>query len=150
MLFRSVGATTVRDVVANQGRAWLRWPVIAGLAFLMGRALWQLLTRRAAGPIPLFPLYLTFGGLASIAGLALVWGLTPGTLRYMLLGLLFPTGVVALTFAVEPSRVVRRVVTVAVLVWAAMSGLDHVALARRYTSGSVPDVYGDEIGRAHV
>lgn len=143
------GAATFRDVVADQGRDALRWPFLLGLVALAGRVAWLVAARRALDPRLRFPLYLAGVGAASLVGLALVWGLTDGTLRYALLGLWLPVGLIAAALGCEPAARVRQGITAAVLVWAGLSAVDHVALYRRYITGQVPDVYGD-VARALV
>ncbi len=137
-----MGAVHVDDVVASQGRNAMRWPLLLALAAMLARALWLAVASRNRDEPVRFAGYLAGVGVSSMLCLALVWGLDVFTLRYMMMSLLLPVGVVALVFALEPVVLVRRVVVALVVAWALFASIDNVALMRRYAAG-VPDVYGE-------
>lgn len=63
-------------------------------------------------------------------------------MRYTLLALLAPIGVVALFLRVEPSPFRRRAVIAVVAVWAAISVAAHARLLDEQRRGAYPDFYG--------
>jgi hypothetical protein len=152
-----LGATPfrLRDVnirsPTRQGVGGL-WPffcvVIAAAVCRLGWLAWK--ARRARAPSPAtgpatgwFALYLALIGLQS----GLVWAMTrcgplsPITLRYGLLSILLPTGIVALYLAHEHRTGWRRLMMLFVLCWTAISGRAHADLLAHYVSDSRPDEY---------
>lgn len=144
-----LGGQAFADPVADQGRDAMRWPLLIVLFALAVRVTWLAVSRRDRSEPVVFGALLGGVGLSSMICLALVWGLTTFTLRYMMLSLLLPIGVVALMFVLEPRARVRQSVTALVIVWALLSTVDNVRLIRRYVGGRVPNVYGD-VARALV
>ncbi len=130
----------VVDGVATQGHDWLWWPIVAGLGLLAGRSavvLWRggaALARRTA-----FCWYLAGVGCVAVVAYAVGRAPTDGTIRYLLLSLLIPVGIVAGGLAVEPRRLVRGAIVAAVAGWAVIAAADNVALIRRYSGGTEPN-----------
>lgn len=138
-----LGGTAFTDVVANQGRDIMRWPLLLFLFAVAVRVMWLAVKQRNTSEPVRFAAFVSLAGLSSMICLALVWGLDTFTLRYMLLSLLMPIGLVALLFVLEPLVGVRQAATALVVVWAALSVFDSHALLHRYIGGRVPNVYGD-------
>jgi hypothetical protein len=129
----------VEDVV-TQGHDWLWWPIVLGVVLLAARIGWVASRARAAvvrGAA--FCWYLVGVGVVALAVLAAARSPEEGTLRYLLLALLVPIGLVGGLFAIDRNALVRRVVIAAVLAWAVVSGFDNVTYIRRYTSGREPN-----------
>lgn len=82
-----------------------------------------------------FAVYLLTIGVVVLVAFSLVRTPTEGTLRYVLMLLFVPIGLVATLLAVEPNRLVRGAVCVLVGLWLVASAMDHVAYARRYLDG---------------
>jgi hypothetical protein len=134
----------------HQGAPGL-WPffcvVIAAAAcrvgWLVGKARRARARSPSTGPAGWFALYLALIGLQS----GLVWAvsrcgpLSPLTLRYGLLSILLPTGVVALYLAHEHRAVWRRLMILFVVCWTAISGRAHADLLAHYLTDSQPDEY---------
>jgi hypothetical protein len=80
-----------------------------------------------------FALYLMAAGLVAIAAFIAGRPALDGVARYVLVGLLFPIGLVASLLALEPIPALRRVAGGLVVVWALIMAGDHVALLRSYT-----------------
>ena len=136
---RLLDARAVDGVVA-QGHDWLWWPLMMALALLTLRVLWL----QWRGGLPLaqrtaFCWYLV--GIGSVAMLAYAVARVPadGTLRYLLLSLLVPIGLVAGLLVMEPRRAVRAVSVAAVLAWGAISVSDNAMYIRRYVFGHQPN-----------
>jgi hypothetical protein len=68
-------------------------------------------------------------------------------IRYTLLTLLLPIGIVALGFASRPSRIVRGVLTAGVLLWAGAAASDDLRVIREYAISPPPNPYRDLVNR---
>jgi hypothetical protein len=121
------------------------WPLLVITAGLVSvRAAWLARTRvkaLLAGPLG-FPLFLALVGAQSI----LIYGMTCGqrshlTMRYMLLGLLLPTGLAAAYAVVESRRWPARVCLAVVGCWAIVSAASHFALLLEYITTPPPADY---------
>lgn len=128
------------EAVVTQGHDWLWWPLVLGLVLLAARVGWvasrasQDVVRRAA-----FCWYLVGVGVVTLAVLAAARSPEEGTLRYVLLTLLVPIGLVGGLLAIDQQPLVRRVVVAMAIAWAAVSVGDNVAYINRYASGHEPN-----------
>ena len=120
---------------ARQGRDWARWPILLAMAAMVLRVV----QRMRASPFS-FAYYLLCTGLVSLVAFSLVRTPTEGTLRYVLMLLFLPMGLIATLLSIEPNRIVRGAVCALVAVWMIGSGVDHVAYAHRYLAGETNDV----------
>jgi len=59
--------------------------------------------------------------------------------RYTLLAVLVPIGLCAAYFALEPRRSLRRVITAALVTWAALSAVDNGRMLHRFVTAAPPD-----------
>lgn len=113
------------------------WPLLgSGFLVMIGRLAW-LMYRRGLRPWHQpqeFATYLWLVGLQALAVYALMrcGEVQVGTMRYALLALFAPIGLVAGYLAAETSRVFRRLAVALVLVWAGSAAVDHVRLASQY------------------
>lgn len=120
----------------SQGQPWM-WPLVgSGFLVMIGRLAW-LMYRRALRPWHQpqeFATYLWLVGLQALAVYALMrcGEVQVGTMRYALLALFAPIGLVAGYLAAETSRIFRRLAVALVLVWAGSTAVDHVRLASQY------------------
>jgi hypothetical protein len=125
---------------AQQGRDWERWVILVALAAMLAR----LVVLRPWSPVPVhsasFAFYILCTGFVVLAAFSLVRTPTEGTLRYVLMLLLLPVGLIGSLLATESNRLVRAGVCAAVALWMAGSAVDHTAFARRYLSGQSNDV----------
>ena len=120
------------------------WPVLA-IACLcaVARCVW-LWVRRTRQPAPgslSFSLYLLLTGAVTLAGYGVgrCGDLHVLTMRYALLGVLGPIGLVALVLQVEPRRWVRTISVGVVAAWAVVSAAGHVQLANEYLTRTPPN-----------
>lgn len=124
---------------ALQGRDWARWVILLALAAMLARVLllrpWSIVHGSPAS----FAFYVLCTGFVVLTAFSLVRTPTEGTLRYVLMLLLLPVGIVATLLAIEPRRAVRATVCALVGVWMIGSAVDHLAYARRYMSGQPND-----------
>jgi hypothetical protein len=110
--------------------------MLAALALLCGRVAW-LAWRRPPPRAPVaFAWYVLGVGMTVLVAFSLVRTPTEGTLRYVLLLLLIPVGLLATWLALEPRRTARAAGIAVVAAWAAGSAVDHARLARRYLAGA--------------
>lgn len=127
------------------GSPWLGWLLGVVLALLVVRALAGLGRKELRAEVRThFPLYLVItGGLATVA-YALAVGIIRDnmTIRYTMLFLYLPVGVVALAAQLFPGWPARLAMG-ATLVWAAVSLQTHGALLRDYLRAPPPDRYRD-------
>lgn len=89
------------------------------------------------------PLYLASVGALAVAAYALLGrgGGDPTYLRYLLLALLFPIGLFALFFRLEPRRGWRVGAMAALLVWAASSAADQARVLTEYARRPPPHAF---------
>ncbi|TAK16455.1 MAG: hypothetical protein EPO35_05295 [Acidobacteria bacterium] len=128
---------------ARQGRDWMRWPLLIALAAVALRV--AVVARRPSlvqrpGVQRAFPFYLLGVGATVLVAFSLVRTPTEGTLRYVLMLLFVPMGLIATLLAIEPRRVVRLAVCALVGLWMLGSAADHLAYSRRYLAGEPNDV----------
>jgi hypothetical protein len=130
--------------VAAQGHAWLAWPLIILGAAAVIRVVW--LARgaglRESGRAG-FAWYLAGVGLVAILAYAAAKIPADGTIRYLLLALLLPIGLVGVLLSLETVRAIRGAVVALVIGWALIAGADNAAYIRRYASGSEPNAMRD-------
>ncbi len=120
----------------NQGTMWVG-PVLGfGLLALVGRLTWILYDRgtRPWHPPLQFATYLTLIGIQALVayGLLRCGEVSVGTMRYGLLGLCLPIGLLTAFLALERTQMLRRGVITLALVWACLSAIDHGRLAFQY------------------
>jgi hypothetical protein len=120
---------------AAQGRDAWRWPIVITLAVMLARAAWLAWRRPRADSPPRFAWYMVGVGLTMALAFSLVRTPTEGTLRYVLMLLCIPVGVIAAWMVTEPSRAARAAGLALMTIWAAGSAADHATLARRYLDG---------------
>jgi len=128
---RLFDAKSVESAVASQGRDWMRW-VLGVLAILMA-------VRVATRRWPPFGAYLLLIGLIAAAAYAAARPAEGPVLRYYLLALFVPVGLVAIFLAVEPRSWLRRLAVAGVCFWAFWSGVDHARQIARFANGQVPN-----------
>lgn len=132
---------------AEQGRDALRWPILLTLFAMLARIAQRSTVQGSAvhgahaqGARRFsFAAYLLTIGVVVLFAFSLVRMPTEGTLRYVLLLLFIPMGLVATLLAVEPNRIVRLAVCALVGVWLVFSAVDHLAYSRRYLDGEPDD-----------
>lgn len=124
---------------AVQGRDWARWPILLALLAMLARVGVHRPWSRVQGHPRSFAFYILCTGCVVLMAFSLVRTPTEGTLRYVLMLLLLPVGIVATLLAIEPRRAVRAAVCALVAVWMVGSAVDHVAFARRYLAGQPND-----------
>ena len=140
LLPRLVGGRTLDDVIAVQGRDWMIWPM--GLAALAAMARIAQLSfgarsdRRLAPEEAAFAFYVLAIGAIAVVAYAVSRPLDEGTVRYMLLGLFVPIGLVAVWLALEPRAVARQAIVAGVVAWMALSGVDNFRQAARFVRGA--------------
>lgn len=125
---------------AVQGRDWARWPILLALLAMLARLVFLRPWSTAHGSPRSFAFYILCTGCVVLGAFSLVRTPTEGTLRYVLMLLLLPIGLIATLLAVETRRVVRVAVCAAVALWMVGSAVDHVAFAQRYAGGQPNDV----------
>jgi hypothetical protein len=130
---RLAGASAGATGPLRGGMAWLLVACL-GLTLARGLALW----RPSARAFP-FGLYVLGLGAAAAAGYVVTRPAGENTARYYLLVVFVPVGILATALANETRAWLRRVMLVAVVVWAAASGVDHANNFARYHSGAEPD-----------
>ena len=128
---------------ARQGRDGMRWPILLALAAAALRI--AALARRPSlvqrpGVQRAFAFYVLSIGVTVLMAFSLVRTPTEGTLRYVLMLLFVPMGLVATLLSIEPRRVVRLAVCALVGLWMIGSAADHLAYSRRYLAGEPNDV----------
>ncbi len=124
---------------AMQGRDWARWPILLALIAMLGRLVVLRPWSTVHGSPRSFAFYILCTGFVVLGAFSLVRTPTEGTLRYVLMLLLLPIGVIATLLAIEPRRAVRAGVCALVTLWMVGSAVDHVAFARRYMGGQPND-----------
>ena len=130
--------------VAAQGHAWLAWPLVIVGAAVVLRIVWLL--RRNGVSIAAragFAWYLAGVGLVAIGAYTAAKIPADGTVRYLLLAVLFPIGIVAGLLSMETRRAIRGAVIALVVGWAVISAADTAAYIRRYASGAEPNPMRD-------
>jgi len=131
--------------------AWTAWLVVAGL----GCGAWAWHTRRRGSaegsvvdqvPAEALPLFLATVGVLSttVYGLVACSDISQATLRYDLLGLFLPTGVLLAALRV-PARAARAGLVTATLIWSAVHLDDYRALGSEIRRGRWPDHRGEAI-----
>ena len=80
-----------------------------------------------------FGLYLMAAGFVAIVVFIAGRPALDGVARYVLVGLLFPIGLVASLLTLEPNRSVRTVTAGLVVAWALIMAADHLAFLRSYS-----------------
>jgi hypothetical protein len=108
-----------------------------GLALLAGLAGTRGVERRRV----LFPLFLILASataLITYVAIGIGWG-DPSYLRYVVLGLLLPTGLLALALVTRPHRATRGALALGMLLWAGLSAVDHGRLVLEYLRSTPPD-----------
>jgi hypothetical protein len=134
---RGLGSYGINSTL-NQGADWLGVVLGTASALMLGRVIWRLASARTSPwhTSLQFGLYLFLVGVQSLAayGLLRCGVIGIGTMRYSLLALLGAVGLGAVFLRVEPRRWLRAVGGGVILLWAAVSFVDHVRLAREYLS----------------
>lgn len=122
----------------STGREVWAWSVaLAIVAALVVGARRDLRERRVRSP---FGWYLTGVGLIAVLAYAMTRPSGELVQRYILLALLLPTGAVAVAVAgTSRSRYVSAGLAGLLVLWAALSGFGHVALAKEYWPTPPPD-----------
>jgi hypothetical protein len=151
-----IGGRRVDGGFASQGRDWMALPI--GLTFAAAFVRIGVLLRRAtrrrraaaserdAASKPRCPVeaasfawyLLAVGAIAALACIV-TRPMHDLPLRYILLALYIPVGLVAGWLALEPRAGVRRAIAVAMIGWAALSAADHVREMRRFGAVTEPD-----------
>lgn len=134
-----LGGRPVVTALATQGHTWMGWLLAtAGLAAGV-RIVW--LSRRGERPLVAAAMgwYLLGVGLMSVVGYALTRPAFDVTPRYLVLSILIPVGLSAIWLTLEPSRIVRGLITAVVMVWAVAAGADNWRQWDRYASGRERD-----------
>lgn len=151
-----IGARHLDEPLAVQGRDWVRWPAaLVALAAAIRIAVLLAALRRRPGALgselehSAFGWYLAGVGLVAVAAFVITRPVEAASLRYALLGLLLPIGVVAVWLALEPKASVRAAIVACVVLWAWGSAVDNARQLERYHRGEVPDPAG-AIARALV
>src|SRR5262249_15286132 len=139
-----VGAIHESVAIAVQGRNWLYWPLMIGLALAFARGAWLAWRFRGAPefarplemgarlPTAEFAWYLIGVGGVAIAAYVLTRGADAFVERYLLLALYVPVGILALFLRMERAAAPRAAVLALMCVWTAVSASDHWRQARRY------------------
>lgn len=123
-----------------QGHNWLWWPLMIGLGAAALRLAW--LVWRGGAPTAervAFCAYLCGVGVLATVAYAATHVPDDGTMRYLLLMLLVPIGLVGGVLAIESNVRVRIGVIAMVLVWGVTAAIDTGAFIRHYASGTVPN-----------
>jgi hypothetical protein len=130
--------------VAAQGHAWLAWLLVIAGAAIVIRIAW-LLRRNGlqAAARAGFAWYLAGVGLVAIVAYAAAKIPADGTIRYLLLALLLPIGLVAALLSMETARTIRGAAAALVIGWAVVASVDNAAYIRRYASGGEPNLMRD-------
>jgi hypothetical protein len=105
---------------------------LARIGWLIGRD-------RSLAPRAGFCWYLAGVGAVAILTYAAAKVPGAGTIRYLLLALLLPVGLVGGLLAIEPAAAVRRAVVAMMIAWAAVAAADSAAYIRRYAAGQEPN-----------
>ena len=141
------------DYVRSGLTAGHRWALLAlvalvmsaGIAAIAGRSSPDMHQRSAGVPGEAFPTYLALVGLQAVFMYACISCLVQDRMlvRYTLLALLIPVGLMA--WLQQPGRppLARAVAVVAVLAWAAASLMDHTRLLAEYLRHPPRDEYRD-------
>ncbi len=121
------------------------WPLLGTtlVAALAGICLWcvRLQRRPWKGELQFGSYLLLTGGICAIVRVLARCG-ELDIMRYTLLAILAPVGIVALFLRVEPASFRRRAVMAVVALWAVVSVVAHVRLLQEQTSGKLPDYFG--------
>ncbi len=148
------GGRQVNGGFASQGHNWLAFPL--GLAILaacarIGVLLWRAWGKRgaraaadtAAPPCPIesasFAWYILAVGVIAALACIVTRPMQDLPLRYILLALYIPIGLVAGWLAIEPRAAFRRGIVAVMIGWAAFSTADHVSEMRRFAAVTEPD-----------
>jgi LPXTG-motif cell wall-anchored protein len=138
---RLAGTAWVDEGLGAQGRDWMRWPFLAGIALAGLRGLWLTWRRRREGSAsPAFGWFLAVTGALAAAGYVATRPAVGIVDRYLMLTLFIPIGTLAAFLALEPRRLARIGVLILLGVWAGVSAKDHMDLFRHYYSGGDPNV----------
>lgn len=135
---RLYGTVFVNEPVAAQGYHWMFWPFLVVMFLVITRALVVGRRERTLGRAT-FGFYLLLVGLAAATVPILTRPVDGVADRYVLLGLFVPIGVVGVHLALEPRRALRWGLIAFVMLWMALSGVDHLAHAERYVGGHEPN-----------
>jgi hypothetical protein len=109
----------------------LLWPLLAAALVL---AAWRLWRARGPATLPPFCAYLMLVGLQAIVVCALTrcGPVELPHMRYMLLALFFPVGLVGAYLGSESNQLPRRAVVAVVLLWASANAWSHTRLVHEY------------------
>ena len=136
-----LGAREMTAPFASQGRDWLFWPIAVAFLAATLRVVSQLRGIEARRTLAAAPFGAYIAGVGFVAAAA-VFAVRPATgmpPRYLLLTLLVPIGLLAAFFLLETRAWIRRAAICGVVLWTALSAVDHVRLAQRYMSGQEPN-----------
>jgi hypothetical protein len=132
------------------GHAWAFVALVAllmtaGIAAILGRSSHDIHARSDGVPDVAFPAYIVLVGLQAVIVYAFLGCLVQdrALVRYTLLALLIPVGLMAWLLQHGRPPVVRGVAVVAVLAWAAASLTDHARLLAEYLHHPPRDEYRD-------
>jgi hypothetical protein len=133
---RLFGATRVEHPIASQGRGWMFWVLSVGLGVPLLRAGWTA-ARHVGFGTSRFGWYLFAVGTTAAWGYIATRSGEAAVDRYVLLALLIPIGVVAVSLSLERSRVWRGLVIGLVGLWTATSAVDLMAPPSCSTAGRI-------------
>jgi hypothetical protein len=131
------GGVTMIDGIASQGRDWIGWLLALGAVGATVRIVWLKMRHGLprSDPPSDFGWYLLGAGLVAVAGYLLTRPAGDVMLRYLLVALLLPVGVTAVWLALERRDAIRWGVVAGMLIWSAVSGIDHWRQWARYRDG---------------
>ena len=136
-----VGGRHLTDVIGEQGRDWMAWPM--GLVALVALVRTTAIVLATGGRQKIrdgaFGWYVLGVGVTAVVAFAVTRPFGDATLRYMLLAVLVPVGLTTVWLALEPRVWIGRAVIALVVGCAALSGIDNARQAARYVSRGVPN-----------
>ena len=142
-----MGGRRVEESFASQGRDWMAFPlaVAAAMALVRIGVLVASARRGSSSALPTalraasFAWYLLATGLLAALVAIVTRPLDNLPVRYLLLAVYIPVGLVGVWLSLEPRAFARRGLIAAVLSWGLFSGIDHAIEIRRYAQATQPD-----------
>lgn len=133
-----LGAAASDVTAIPTGHGWLFWPLGAGLLVILVRAL--ALTWRGFDPQRAAPAWYLAGVGALAVGVYVATRPADGlVIRYLLLAVCLPVGIVASHVALETKRAWLSVSIVLAVICAASSAVDHARLLEHFARGQEPN-----------